>query len=429
VLAVFIGLGGMLLGGLWVGICLGLAGLALLYFFGGGTSTLPSVIIAVWNALFNFAISGLPLYLLLGEVFVVSGLARKSYDAITPLFERVPGKLLVANVCLDAMMGAVVGTSMATAAAVGSIAYPELSRRGYDRKVLVGNLAGAGTLGSYVPPSIGMIVYASWVEISVAGAFAACLFPALITASLFIIFLTIYVRMHPAVVGPPHQTIPFWRALLATRGVWPMLLLITAIMGTILGGIATPTEAAGLGATIAIIMGFSFGTFNLRKLYAGVMTTVRVCGMVFFIVIGASIFAATISVLGLPRHLVVAVQAMELPPLVIILLIYVLYLILGCFFDFFSMLLMTLPFVFPLIISIGADPFWFGAILVVTGECGMITPPVGMNLYVLQGITKGEVSLGEVAMGALPYFFMLLVTLVLVTIFPEIATWLPTQLG
>jgi len=419
----------MLLSGLWVGVCLGLSGVALLYFFGGGISTLPAIIIAVWNSLFNFAISGLPLYLLLGEVFVVSGLARKSYDAISPLFERVPGKLLVSNVVLDAMMGAVVGTSMATAAAVGSIAYPELSRRGYNRKALVGNLAGAGTLGSYVPPSIGMIVYASWVEISVAGAFAACLFPALITAALFIIFITLYVKRYPAIVGPARQTVSLWRALLATRGVWPMLLLISAIMGTILGGIATPTEAAGLGATIAIIMAITLGTFNLRKLHEAVMAAVRVCGMIFFIVIGASIFAATISVLGLPRQLVVAVQEMGLSPLVITLFIYVLYLVLGCFFDFFSMLLMTLPFVFPLIISIGADPFWFGAILVITGECGMITPPVGMNLYVLQGITKGEVSLGEVAVGALPYFFMLLVTLALVTILPELATWLPTQLG
>jgi len=419
--------GGLLLSGLWIAVSLGMIGIIVLYFFGGGSTSLSAAIIATWNLLYNFSLSALPLYIFLGEIFVVSGLAHKGYDAIAPLLERFPGKLLLSNVVIDALFGAIVGTSMATAATVGSIAYPELSKRGYNRTALVGNLAGAGTLGSYVPPSVGLIVYGAWVQLSVGSLFAAAIFPAFTTVALFLIFLTIYCKVRPDIV-PAGEVIPLKRAIIRTKGVWPMMILILSIVGTIYFGIATPTEAAGVAVIITLIMSVGFRTFGFRKLYDSLTGTATICGMIFLIMTGAAIFSISLSVIGLPRQIVLGIQALELSPIMIIGSVYVLYLILGCFFEFFSMLLMTIPFTYPLMMSIGVDPLWFGIVLVITGEMGMLTPPVGMNLYVLQGVTQGEVSLGEVAKGSIPYFLMLGVTLGLITIFPQLCTWLPARM-
>jgi len=421
-------LAGGLFSGLLVGICLGLTGIIFLYFFGGGSVALSAAVIGTWNILYNFSLSALPLYLFLGEIFVVTGLANRSYSSLAPLLERFPGKLLLSNVVIDAMFGAVVGTSMATAATVGAIAYPELSKRGYDRRALVGNLAGAGTLGSFVPPSIGLIVYGSWVQISVGHCFVAAVFPAIITVVLFLAFITIYCKMRPGIVPTASEVVPLKRALIMTKDIWPLLILMFAILGTIYLGIATPTEAAGLGAVAAIVLGIPFRAVSFKGIYSALLTAAKICGMLFFIMVGASIFSISVSMIGLPRQLIMAVQGADLSPILIIFFVYVLYLILGCFFDFISMLLMTLPFTFPLMMNIGVDPLWFGIVLVITGEMGLLTPPVGMNLYVLQGVTQGEVSLGEVAKGGIPYFLMLGVSLACITIFPQLCTWLPAHM-
>jgi tripartite ATP-independent transporter DctM subunit len=205
-----------------------------------------------------------------------------------------------------------------------------------------------------------------------------------------------------------------------------LVALILTIAGVIYFGIATATEAGGLGAFLTLVMSASLGTFSWKKLYHSLITTTFVCGMLTFIIVGAVIFSISVSVLGLPRIVVAFIGESGFPPLVVILLVYVLYLILGCFFDFISMLLMTLPFVFPVITNLGYDPFWFGVVLVIVGEMGLLTPPVGMNLYVLQGVSK--VSLGEVARGSIPYLLLLGVTLILITIFPGLCTWLPSTM-
>jgi len=418
---------GLLLGGVWIGAALGLIGVIILYIT-GGVVALDSVAVATWNILENYSYAALPMYIFLGGVFVTSGLASRSYDAISPLFERVPGKLLVSNVVLDAMFGAVVGSSMATAATVGSIAYPELSKRGYNRTALVGNLAGAGTLGSFIPPSLGLIVYASWVEISIGSCFAAVLIPALITVVLFMGYLTVLCSIRRGIVPAGGEVIPLRQALLKTRNVWPIVILIASIMGVIYFGIATAVEAAGIAAVMAIIMSIGFKTFSFKKLHRALVATIRTCGMLLFIIFGASIFSVSLSVIGIPRQVILGVEALALPPILVIFFVYALYLLLGCFFEFLAVLLMTLPFTFPLLMSIGCDPFWFGAVCVITGEMGLLTPPVGLNLYVLQGVTHGEVSMGEVARGSIPYFLLLGVSLALITIFPQLTTWLPAHM-
>jgi len=419
--------GTFLAGGMLIGVTLGLVGMVTLY-LGGGTAALQPAIIATWNILYNYPLAALPMYIFLGEIFVTSGLASRSYKAITPLFERFPGRLLVSNVMLCTMLGAILGSSQATAAIVGSIAYRELSERGYQRTALVGNLAGSGTLGSFVPPCIGLILYGAWVEISVGACFAAILIPALITATLFMIYLMVICSRRHDIAPSSGERVPLKHAIVATKGVWPMLILMICIMGTIYFGIATAVEAAGLAVVIALIMSVAFRTFNFKQLHQSLTSTIRISGMLLFIVAGATIFAASLSLLGLPRQVVLAVGASGLPTTAILAFVVVLYLVLGCFLPFVPMLLMTLPVTFPLMMNMGFNPYWFGALLTVTGEMGLLTPPVGMNLYILQGVTHGEVSIGEVAKGSVPYFFILGVTLILILVFPQLATWLPARM-
>ncbi len=416
----------MLLAGVWIAVVLGLTGIIVLY-LGGGLSALQAGAIATWAAMYNYPLAALPMYIFLGEVFVASGLAHRSYDAISPLLERAPGKLLVSNVVLDTMFGAVVGSSMATAACVGSIAYPELSKRGYNRTALVGNLAGAGTLGSFVPPSLPLILYGAWVEVSVGACFAAALIPALITAGLFMIYLAVACRVRPD-IAPAGKLIPLLDALKASKAVWPLLILMGSIMGAIYFGIATAVEAAGLGACIAVVMSFCFKTFSFGRLHQSLSAAVKTCGQLLLVISGAMIFSISLSSIGIPRQVVLAVEAMNLSPLVVVMSIYLLYLVLGCFFNFIGMMVMTIPFTFPLMMSVGVDPYWFGVVLVVLCEMGLLTPPVGLNLFILQGVTNNEVSLGEVAKGSIPYFLMLGVTLMLITIFPQLCTWLPAHM-
>jgi len=421
-LAVISILASLLTAGVLIGACLGLVGILILHLSGSG---LAPAAIATWNLLYNFSLSALPLYIFLGEVFVVSGLAGRGYNAIAPLLERFPGKLLLSNVILDAMFGAIVGTSMATAATVGAIAYPELSKRGYNKRALIGNLAGAGTLGSFIPPGIGLIIYGSWVKVSVGGCFAAALLPAVITAMLFLIFLIVFCSVQSNITPPTTNLIPLGHAILATKDIWPILMLMASIMGTIYFGIATPTEAAGVGAVIALSMSVSFKTFSIEKLKDSLTATVRVSGMILFIMIGATILSVSLSVIGLPRQVVSAITATNMSPTLIIVVVSLLYLVLGCLFEGISLLVMTLPVVFPLMMSIGVDPYWLAVAIVILLEMGLLTPPVGMNLYVLQGVTQGEVSIGEVAKGSIPYFLLLGVALGLITAFPKLCTWLP----
>ncbi|OGM17685.1 hypothetical protein A2V61_00960 [Candidatus Woesebacteria bacterium RBG_19FT_COMBO_47_8] len=420
-------LSGLLLSGLWIGSALALAGCFILYFYGGGAHALVSLPVATWNTLFNFSLTALPLYIFLGEVFVMSGMAKKSYDALTPLFERLPGKLLLTNVVICALLGAILGSSMACAASVAAIAFPELQKRGYNRQALVGNLAGAGTLGSFVPPSLGLIIYGAWVNISVGECFMAALIPALICAGLFIIWVVLQCKMDPTTVPPASKEImPLGKALLMVKGIWPLILLILSITFIIYFGIATATEAGGVAAMLALLASIVLKTFTWKAFYRALISTASTCGMLTFVIVGAVIFSIAVSVLGLPRIVVQAMGESGLSPITILILVYILYIILGCFFDFISMILMTVPFVYPIMMNLGYDPFWFGVVLVIVGEMGLLTPPVGMNLYVLKAVSK--VSLGEVAKGSLPYFSMLIVTLILITLFPGLATWLPSTM-
>lgn len=418
----------MMLGiGIWVGIALGLAGLIL---FQVATGSIVAVLTSAWDIMFSFSLIAIPLYILLGEIFVSAGLSRKIYNAMAPLLDRLPGRLLLTNVAVCTIFGAISGSSLATAAAIGSIAYPELSRRGYDRKAIVGNLASSGTLGLLIPPSFTLILYGAWQEISVGGLFIAAVIPGLIMASLFLIYVMIQTSLNKKLVPPAtEKPVPLGKAILATKGIWPMAILIFCVLGTIYLGLATPSEAAGLGVIAAFFIALFTKGMSIKKLYNALIETVKVQGLIGIIIIGAIVFSVAVATSGLPRQVVLGIGDLELSPLLVKICIFVLYLILGCFLDSIGMLLMTLPFTFPLMMSTGAHPYWFGVVLVIVTEMGLLTPPVGMNLYVIKGITQGEVSLGEVAIGAFPYFCIQGVVLALITAFPELCLWLPRLLN
>ena len=421
-------LGGMTLAtvmtGAVLGAALGLTGFAVLYFFSGGATNLG--VQAVWNTLNSYTLTAIPLFILLGEILVASGLARNVYRAMSPLFARLPGGLLHTNIAVCTLFGAVSGSSMAVAAAVGSVAYPELTRRGYDRSTVVGSLAGGGTLGLLIPPSLSLLIYGAFTETSIGKLFLAGIVPGLIAAAGFMVWITIHSLRRPELA--PRNLEPavgLGQALKGLFEIWPLLALIGAVLGSLFAGLATPTESAGMGVAAAIILGFAVGDLTLAGIGRALMSTVTTFAVIAMVFMGAVILAQSISVLGLPQQLLGQMADLGLSPLMVLLAIIVVYILLGMVFDGLSMMIMTLPIVFPLLTGLGYDPVWLGVLITLLIEIGMLTPPVGMNLFVLVGMSNNQVTLGDAAKAAFPYWLVLLSVIALMTLLPVLATGLP----
>lgn len=407
-----------------IGAALGLTGMLLLHFMAGGSTGL--VVTATWNVLTDFTLSAVPVFIILGEILLASGLSNRIYSSLTPLFHRIPGRLLHSNVAVCTLFGAVSGSSIATAAAVGSVAYPELTKRGYSPPTVVASLAGSGTLGILIPPSLPLILYGATQDVSIGRLFLAGILPGLMMAGMFMAYIFALGLRRPELAPQSSDPPPSLGKVLASLlNLWPLLLLIFAVLGTIYLGLATPTESAALGVVTAIFLGFIAGDLTWRKVWTAFVSSALVFGTIAFILVGALILAQSISILGLPRQLVEATSGGIFSKYQVLIAVIIIYLILGCFFDGVSLLLMTVPFTFPLMTGIGFDPVWFGVIVTMLIEIGMITPPVGLNLYVLVAIANREVSLGEVSRHAIPYWLMLLAGITLLTVFPDIALLLP----
>ncbi|MGL4241768.1 MAG: TRAP transporter large permease, partial [Beijerinckiaceae bacterium] len=380
----------------------------------------------VWNIFTEYTLTSVPLFILLGEVLVASGLSRGVYQAMAPLFGRLPGGLLHTNIAVCTVFGAVSGSSMSVAAAVGSVAYPELKERGYDRAAVVGSLAGGGTLGLLIPPSLSLLIYGALTDTSIGRLFLAGVIPGLMVAAMFMIWIVIAARRDPT-IAPVEPRVAMRIALLSLWRVWPLIVMIGAVLGSLFAGLATPTEAAGVGVLAAVILGFAMGELTPRKLFGALMATAITFGVVAVVFMGAVVLAQSIQLLGLPQQLVQAISAWGISKYWMLALIVFIYLILGCFFDGLSMMIMTLPIVFPLLTALGFDPIWLGVVVTLMIEVGMLTPPVGMNLFVLVGITNREVTLEQAAKASVPYWLVLMLAVVILTIFPTIATWLPSR--
>lgn len=422
-------LGGMTLAtvmtGAVLGAALGLTGFAVLYFFSGGATNLG--VQAVWNTFNSYTLTAIPLFILLGEILVASGLARNVYRAMSPLFARLPGGLLHTNIAVCTLFGAVSGSSMAVAAAVGSVAYPELTRRGYDRSTVVGSLAGGGTLGLLIPPSLSLLIYGAFTETSIGKLFLAGIVPGLLAAAGFMVWITIHSLRRPELAPRDLEAaVGLGQALKGLFEIWPLLALIGAVLGSLFAGLATPTESAGMGVAAAIILGFAVGDLTLAGIGRALMSTVTTFAVIAMVFMGAVILAQSISVLGLPQQLLGQMADLGLSPLMVLLVIIVIYILLGMVFDGLSMMIMTLPIVFPLLTGLGYDPVWLGVLITLLIEIGMLTPPVGMNLFVLVGMSNNQVTLGDAARAALPYWLVLLAVIAVMTLVPALATGLPS---
>jgi len=417
---------GLLLSGVWIGAALGLTGIIIMMLWGGGVSLLGTT---VWNAINHYALAAIPGFLFMGQILLQSGIGTRMYDSLFPLMARFPGKLLHSNIFLSAMFAAVLGISTANAAIVGSVAIPELRKRKYDEGLLLGTVCMGGTLGILIPPSAALILYGVMAEVSIAGLFAAGMIPGLLMALFFMSYIGIKGIITPGIAPTEEKALPFRATLRSVVRIWPVLVISIATLVPIYVGLVTTTEAAGVGALASMIMARLFGKLDWQRIKTSLINAAELSAMIFFLVTGAMILSISISSLGIPRALVVAVGGLQVSPMIIFAVIFVMYLVLGCFIDTISLMIMSIPFVCPILRDLGFDMIWFGIMLILVIEMGLVTPPVGLNLFVTQAIAGPGTTMMTVARGSVPFLLLTLVVVVLLAIFPEIVTFLPRILG
>ncbi len=404
-----------------LGAALGLTGLLLLHFQANGAT--PLAINATWNMLTDFTLSAVPLFIFLGEILLASGVSKRVYNGLTPLFANVPGQLLHTNIAVCTLFGAVSGSSTSTAAAIGAVGYPELTKRGYKPSVVVGTLAAGGTLGLLIPPSLALIIYGATQNVSIGQLFIAGMLPGLLIAAAFSTWIMIRSKIGEPVTPTFKEKVTFKHVITGLKEIWPLPILIFFVLGTIYLGIATPTESAALGVVASIVLGLTWGDLTYKRLWQAFKHASIMFTAIGMILIGTVILSQAVSLLGIPRTAVETIGNFGLGPYGILLMIVIVYIVLGCFFDGISLLLMTLPITFPMITSLGFDPIWFGIIVTLLIEIGMITPPVGLNLFVLSSISKNEVNLTSAAKASFPYWLILLGAIGVFTLFPNIILW------
>jgi len=414
----------MLMAGQWTAFALGICGVLVLYLSKGviGLTALSSV---VWNNANSYILIAVPMFLLMGEVILRSGVSSYFYRGVAVLMGRLPGGLLHANIASCAVFSAVSGSSVATAATVGTVAIPEMLARGYEPRTVFGSLAAGGTLGILIPPSIVMVLYGALVEESVARLFMAGILPGLLMAAIFMIFIAGLLLVKPHYAPPPDVSGKS-RASDAIH-VFPVLGLLIVVLGSIYSGIATPTEASALGAAGAIVLAVGYCSFTRKVFAQSLMATVKTTCMVALIIICAQILSTALTYSGVSRTVSEWVMGLGLGKWAFFLALVVLYIVLGCFVDGISMIYMTLPVLLPVVKAFGFDLVWFGVILTVLIELGQITPPVGLNLFTIHAISGGA-KFSEVAAGSAPYVALMLLVILMLCFWPGIALWLPTTM-
>lgn len=408
--------------GLWVAFSLSLVALVAL----ASKPMIPaSQVLATsyWSASVSWDLTALPMFIWMGEILFRSRLSRDMFAGISPFVRRLPGRLTHVNVLGCAVFAAVSGSSAATTATVGKISLPELQQRGYDDRLAIGSLAGSGTLGLLIPPSIILIVYGAAVEESIARLFVAGVIPGLLLAALFMGYVMVWSMLNPDRMPPPEERVPWPEKLRAARSLIPVVLLILGVIGSIYGGIASPTEAAVVGVALSLVIARLQGSLTWDTFREGLMgATVTSC-MIAFILAGAAVLTTAMGFTGLPRQLAAWIGEMGLSPMMLLAALTLLFIVLGCFLDGISMVVLTTAVIMPLVAAAGFDLVWFGIYLVVVVEMAQITPPVGFNLFVIQGLTGR--NLFDIARATAPFFFLMVAMVVLLAAFPELALWLP----
>ena len=415
----------LLASSLWIGLALmGVAWLGMALFTSRPVG--DAMAVTIWGASSSWTLTALPLFIWMGEILFRSRLSEDMFRGLAPWLQRIPGRLLHANILGCTLFAAVSGSSAATCATIGKMTLPELEKRGYPDSMAIGTLAGAGTLGLLIPPSIILIVYGVTADVSITRLFVAGVIPGLLVAALFMGYTMLWSLRHPERIPPPDPPQPLKAKLAASRSLMPTALLIALVLGAIYVGIATATEAAALGVVGALALSALQGSLNRGTFVSSLMGATRLYCMIALILAGASFLTLAMGYIGLPRHLAEAIGGLGLTPAWLLVWLMIFYIVLGCFLDGISMVVLTMAVILPTVAKAGIDPIWFGIFVVLVVEMAQITPPVGFNLFVLQGMTGRQIP--WLARAAAPMFLLLAVAVALIYAFPGLVTWLPARM-
>lgn len=383
--------------------------------------------VTIWGGSSSWTLTALPLFIWMGEILFRTRLSQDLFKGLAPWLEWLPGRLLHTNIIGCTIFAAVSGSSAATCATIGKMTLPELKKRGYPEDITIGTLAGAGTLGLLIPPSIIMIVYGVTANVSIAKLFIAGVIPGVLLAGLFMGYIIVWALLNPGKIPPATQKLDFLEKLYESRSLIPVVTLIMLVLGSIYVGIATATEAAAIGVVGSLAISMAQGAMSWKTFWESLMGATRLYCMIALILAGAGFLTLAMGYIGLPRQLAEWIGGLGLTPFVLILALMVFYIILGCFLDGISMVVLTMGVILPTIEKAGIDLIWFGIFIVLVVEMAQITPPVGFNLFILQGMTGRQITwLGR---QALPMFFLIVFAVILIYVFPGIITWLPMQMA
>ena len=380
-----------------------------------------------WGVLNDFILTAIPLFILLGEILMRSGVTERMYVALSDWLNRLPGGLLHTNIGASALFAAVSGSSVATAATIGTVALPAFRSRHYNERLVLGSIASGATLGILIPPSINLIIYGAMTNTSIGKLFAAGIIPGLTLAGLFMAIIAAACLLHPSWAGTGEEPASLRERLRRLGDLLPLVFIFGVVMGSIYFGWATPTEAASLGVIASLVLAAYYRHLSFSMLNAALESTVRITAMILFIILAAFYLNFIIGILGIPQAMTDFVAKVGATPMQTIFLLMVFYLILGCFLETLSMMIATIPVVVPVVVHLGFDPVWFGIFLVLMMEMALFTPPMGMNLYVVQGV-RGGGPLRDVVIGTLPFLLVMVVFVFAIIAFPGIVLWLPGRM-
>lgn len=414
---------GLILGGMWVQFAVAGAGLFYLWMLKGFAGWKALGLVS-WGAANSFTLAAIPLFVLMAEILLGSGLAGRLYNGVAPFMRRLPGGLLHTNIVGSGIFAAISGGSAPTAAAMSTVSLPELGRRGYDRRLVAGSLAAGGTLGILIPPSITMIIYATFTETSIARLFAAGLVPGILLALFYMAFIMVRALRNPSLAPRVETKATPADLMRAALDILPFLMLIFIVLGSIYGGFATPTEAGAVGTVGAILISGIYRKLSFGLIRRALIRTAVMSGNILFVVFTSMIFAYATALSGVGEALVAQLESADVSRVTFLLIIMVAFAILGCFMEGLGMIAIIVPVIFPALMALNVDPIWFGVFVVILVELGQLTPPLGVILFVVASSSK-EVSVEDVIMGTLPFFVIILLFMLLMIGFPQIALFLP----
>jgi tripartite ATP-independent transporter DctM subunit len=412
----------LLAGGLWIAMAMAAVAWAGLHFFTSSPAEV-NLFQSFWGSSASWTLAALPLFVWMGEILFRTRLSEEMFEGLAPWLGGLPGRLMHVNIFGCAIFAAVSGSSAATCATIGKVALPELKKRGYDERMALGSLCGAGTLGLLIPPSIIMIVYAVAAEVSILKMFIAGVLPGVLLVSLFSGYILVWALLNPGKTPPRPDPMPLTERLRRSRNLIPCLVLIAFVMGVMFTGYATATEAAAFGVLGSLAIAWWSRSLTRHNFWASLIGATRLSCMILFILAGAAFLSSCMAFTGIPRELAAWVVSLDASPLMLITVLAIIYLLLGMAIDGISMIVLTTSIVLPMIEAAGFDLIWFGIFIVLLVEIAQITPPVGFNLFVLQTMTGRDSN--YVALASIPFFVAMVAAIAVIVAFPQIATWLP----